>query len=52
MFRLFAQFRPFDVFRVPNLHDPRVTVLFEFATADGVYFLTTDGQYFATGGHS
>lgn len=48
MFRPFALFRLFDVFRTPNLHDPRVTVPIEFATADGVYFCTADGQHFGT----
>ena len=46
MFRLFRPFASFNVFRVPNLHDPAITTPIEFATADGVYFCTADGQYF------
>lgn len=48
MFARFNQFLLFNLFRVPDQFDPRVTTLVEFSTADGIYFATADGQYFGT----
>lgn len=42
--RIFTPLRPFDIFRVPNLHDPALTPEIELRDSSGAYLIDADGK--------